>query len=127
MFDEAEILRAAGGDAEFQLAARFWTSTIRLDAGDSGYLLRIEDGRVLGLAPADAHRGEEFDVRISAPREDWDELLRPVPRPFYQDLMAAVWRQGFKLEGDLIGFAPYYQAMNRLFELMRTARAGRRA
>ena len=125
MFNESRIPQAANSDAEFQLAARFWNGAIRLDAGDTTYLLKVREGRVAAFAVAGPSEAEEFDVRISAPREDWDELLRPVPRPFYQDLMAAVWRQGFKLEGDLLGFAPYYQAMNRLFELMRTPRAER--
>ena len=30
------------------------------------------------------------DLYIAAPESDWRELLQPVPRPFYQDLMAAM-------------------------------------
>jgi hypothetical protein len=123
MFDESRIAQAANDDAEFRLAARFWNSTIRFDAGDESYRLKIREGKIAEFAPIAGNDARQYDIRISAPREDWHELLKPTPRPFYQDLMAAVWRQGFKLEGDLLGFNPYYQAMNRLLELMRAARA----
>ena len=47
-----------------------------------------------------------------------------MPKPFYQDLMAAQTRQGFKVTGpDLTAFHPYYRAVNRLFELMRETAA----
>lgn len=121
LFDASALVRIANADGEFQLAARLWNADVRLDVGDDGYLLRLREGRITEFARLDAARlaAVKADVRISAPLTDWQELLKPVPKPFYQDLMAAISRQNFMLEGDLVGFHPYYRATSRLFELMR--------
>ena len=111
---------AANLDAEFRIAARLWTTTLRLEVGEEAHLVRIEDGRVLGVIPAGDDPGE---TRIAAPASEWRELLAPVPRPFYQDLWGALTRHGFTLDGDLERFYPYYPASRRLLELLREARA----
>ena len=125
MFDAAAIAAAANADGEFQLAARLWNTDLRFDVGDDSYILRMRDGRIAEFAPLDSSNAASVksDARISAPLGDWQELLRPVPKPFFQDLMAAITRQDFKLEGDLLGFHPYYRATCRLFELMRQAQS----
>lgn len=118
LFDTNAITSVANSDGEFKLAARLWNADIRLEVGSESYLMRMREGRISEFSRVDASK---WDVNISAPETDWRELLKPVPRPFYQDLMAAMTRQGFKVEGDLLGFNPYYRATCRLFELMRKA------
>jgi hypothetical protein len=118
LFDTHAITLAANSDGEFKLAARLWNADLRFEIGAEPYLLQIREGRISEFSKADASK---WDVKISAPESDWRELLRPIPKPFYQDLMAAMTRQGFKVEGDLLGFNPYYRATCRLFELMRQA------
>lgn len=125
LFNPLAVAAAANSDGEFQLAARLWNADVRLDVGEQAYLLRMREGRIAdfeSLQPAQLS-AVRSDVRIFAPDSDWQELLRPVPKPFYQDLMAAMTRQGFQVEGDLVGFRPYYRAVNRLFELMRSTPA----
>ncbi len=121
IFDASAIAAAANADGEFQLAARLWNTDLRFDVGNDSYILRMRDGRIAEFAPLDASTAASVtsDARISAPIGDWQELLRPVPKPFFQDLMAAITRQNFTMEGDLLGFHPYYRATCRLFELMR--------
>jgi hypothetical protein len=121
MFDTSAIVAAANADGEFLLAARLWNTNLRFDVGDDSYVLRMRNGRVEEFAAIAASEvwKVQADAWISAPTEDWRELLKPVPKPFFQDLMAAITRQDFKLEGDLTGFHPYYRATCRLFELMR--------
>ena len=116
LFDTNAITSAANSDGEFKLAARLWNADLCLEVGTDAYLLRMREGSISEFSKADASK---WDVKISAPETDWRELLKPVPKPFYQDLMAAMTRQGFKVEGDLLGFNPYYRATCRLFELMR--------
>ena len=118
LFDPNAITSAANSDGEFKLAARLWSADIRLEVGSETYLMRMHEGSISEFSKVDAPK---WDVKISAPESDWRELLKPVPKPFYQDLMAAMTRQGFKVEGDLLGFNPYYRATCRLFELMRKA------
>lgn len=118
LLDTQAIVSAANSDGEFKLAARLWNADVRLDVGDDGYLMRVRDGRISEFSPSNS---SNYDVKISAPESDWRELLKPVPKAFYQDLMAAMTRHGFRVEGDLLGFNPYYRATCRLFELMRKA------
>jgi hypothetical protein len=118
LFDTNVVASAANSDGEFKLAARRWNADIRLEVGSENYLLRMREGRISEFSKVDA---QKWDVKISAPESDWRELLKPVPKPFFQDLMAAMTRQSFKLDGDLLGFNPYYRATCRLFELMREA------
>lgn len=119
LFDAAAVSRAANDDGEFQIAARFWNTNLRLDAGDESYLVQIRDGRIAEFARLDSASQVGSDITISAPIGDWREMLKPIPKPFFQDLMAAITRQGFRLDGDLLGFRPYYRATCRLVEIMR--------
>ncbi len=126
IFDTANALAAANGDGEFRTAARYWSTELRLDAGDESYLLRVNDGAVVEFRML--QKAELPKVRtsatISASREGWEQLLKPVPRPFFQDLRAAQAREGFVVEtDDPFAFDPYYRALNRMFELMRSAGA----
>lgn len=115
----AELVDAANLDPEFRNAARFWTARLRLEICEGAVQVHIADGKITGIESG----GESAaDLSISAPREEWEELLEAVPRPFYQDLFGALERHGFRLEGDLEGFYPYYPAARRLIELMREIR-----
>src|SRR5258707_958222 len=110
MFDTSTIAAAANADGEFQLAARRGNANLRFDVGDDLFGLRVRNWRgeeFAGIAASDVWR-VQAGAWISAPAEDWRELLKPVPKPFFQDLMAAIPRENFKLEGDLTGFHPYY-------------------
>ena len=91
-------LTAAPGDGEFKIAARYWDADLRLEAGDEKYLLRVRNGMLLEFRELQAIELESLRpaATISASRDDWIELLKPVPRPFFQDLMVAATRQGFK-------------------------------
>ena len=116
-FDTNAIAASANADGEFKLAARLWNADVRFDIGADTYLMRMRDGRISEFSKT---ASANYDVKISAPEDDWRELLRPVPKAFYQDLMSAMTRHNFRVEGDLLGFNPYYRAVCRLFELMRT-------
>jgi hypothetical protein len=122
LFDCDAVVEAANADSEFKLAARYWNSNLRLGADDEAYLMRIRDGRIAAfsrLRRAEAAKAAT-DVQITGSRGGWQELLMAVPKPFFQDLMSAVTRENFQLEGDLIAFYPYYRATCRLLEIMRT-------
>ena len=122
ILDTGAITAAANSDGEFKLAARLWNADVRLDVGDDAYLVRVRDGRISEFS---RNNSSQYDVKISAPEGDWRELLKPIPKAFYQDLMAAMTRHGFRLEGDLLAFNPYYRATCRLIELMRTTAQAR--
>lgn len=125
LFDPDAIRARANNDPEFTMAARYWNMTIRLDVGEAPYMIEIRDGRITGFVALDPEQAARLghDVRVSAPADDWREFLRPVPRPFFQDLVAAAEREHFEFEaGDHFHFLAYYPAARRLFELMRAER-----
>jgi len=115
--DTNAITSAANADGEFKLAARLWNADVRFDVAADSYLMRMRDGRISEFTKTVA---ANYGVKISAPEDDWRELLKPIPKAFYQDLMAATQRHNFRVEGDLLGFNPYYRAICRLIEIMRT-------
>jgi len=115
----AERLNA---DGEFRHAARFWTATLRFDVGEESHRLRFEDGVLREVAACAA--GAPCDVFVAAPRVDWERLLEPVPRPFYQDFFSAMWRHGFRMNEDMMAWAAYYPALRRLVEVLREAKEG---
>ena len=51
--------------------------------------------------------------------EEWRELLRKVPRPFYQDPFFASVHHGIELNRDQLDYAAYYPALRRLVGVLR--------
>lgn len=120
-FNAPAVVRAANADYEFCYAARQWNTAVRLCMGDQDYLVKVSGGRIVDFSSLKPGEQAKCDLRISAPLDDWREFLKPVPKPFYLDLISASVRHGFQFEGDLIGcLYPYYRAISRLFEIMRT-------
>jgi hypothetical protein len=120
MINWESLAQQLDADGEFRLASRHWTATLRLDVGDESHAIRIEDGRVHGVTACDAAR--DCDVFITAERGTWEEMLQPLPRPFYQDLLAAAAHHGVVLNSDLLEIAAYYPALRRLLEILRESR-----
>ncbi|HUA36375.1 MAG TPA: SCP2 sterol-binding domain-containing protein [Candidatus Binataceae bacterium] len=117
------IVAAANSDGEFRLAARLWNGSVRFNLGNNSLLMRIDEGHIESIDQLEGSKIASADVTISAPDSDWAEMLKRVPKPFFQDLMAAVSRESFKIDGDLVGFYPYYRATCRLIEIMRNINA----
>jgi hypothetical protein len=115
-----ELAGRVNEDGEFRLAARFWNTTLRLDLGSESRRLCLHEGRLQEVGSCDSEA--DCDLHISAPIEDWERLLAPVPRPFYQDLVAAQLHHGFRMNADLLDYAAYYPALRRLVEILREAR-----
>lgn len=79
--------------------------------------MTVRGGRVTEVAPAAPAAAAR--IRIVATDEGWQQMLRPVPPPFYQDLFGAASRHGVLL-GEPEDVFPYYPALRRLMELLRT-------
>ena len=116
-----QLAERVNADGEFRQAARFWQATLRLDIGDDSHRLRFEDGTLHEVSAC--QREAACDVHISAPTEDWERLLAPAPRPFYQDLFGAQLHHDIELNRDPLDYAAYYPALRRLVEILREARS----
>lgn len=125
LVDPVALQTAANADAEFALAARYWTATLALSTPARALRVEIVDGRI--VACAERAPGEPATITVTGPDAGWSEFLAPVPRAFYQDLLGGcVQHHGFQVAGDLLALSAYYQATQRLFAVMRTLRAGGR-
>src|SRR5689334_8430005 len=93
------VIEQANRDGEFRIAARFWSTTLRLDVGERSLQLTIADGELRAATPCE--RKTRSDIAVCGPAEAWEELLAAVPRPLHQDLFGGVSQGRFQLEGDL--------------------------
>lgn len=116
----ARLPEQVNADGEFRLAARFWDACVRLDFGGESRALRFEGGRLVEVRPCG--QDAACDLWVSASAEDWEKLLEPVPRPFYQDLVGAQLHHGFRMNENPLAWAAYYPALRRLVEILRAAR-----
>ena len=120
--DTQRLVAAANADGEFALQARLWNARISIASDADTFSLTVVHGRVSDAAEVNPTTAAQ--VRISGPRAGWDEMLRPIPKPFYHDLRAAVAHHGFAIDGELMHTAAYYPAIRRLIELLREVRNG---
>jgi hypothetical protein len=120
LLDFSTLAQRANADGEFALHARFWNATIRIEVGTASYRLDIRDGKLNACAPWLG--AIAADLAIGADEAEWNKLLEPMPKPFYQDLYAATIHHGFSVAGDTLNYCAYYPALRRLVELMREAR-----
>ncbi len=117
MLDWERLRAKANDDGEFLLHARFWNANVRLENGTDAYRMRIADGQIAAIEPWFGVVAS--DLSIAAPEADWQAMLAPVPKPFYQDLYAASIHHGFTTSGSTRHYCAYYPAIRRLIELMR--------
>ena len=115
----------AATDDEFKIAARYWTGALRIVVDREVHVLHMEDGRI-GRLDLDQAEDVAFpaEVILAGPAEVWEQMLAPVPRPFYQDI-AGAGRHGFALDGDPRRGAQYYPALQRFVALLRAAQEER--
>jgi hypothetical protein len=116
---------ALNDDGEFRQAARYWDASLRLGIGGAPLYVRIEAGRVALVRPAVPD--DPADVAIDGPAEEWEQLLAPVPRPFYQSIHAAATHHAIELSGDPLHSYAYLAALTRLIDVMRAQMAVRGA
>jgi hypothetical protein len=116
----SELAGRIDEDGEFRVASRSWEATLRLDLGPESHRLCFQDGRLREVGTCDPDA--DCDLHISAPLEEWEQLLAPVPRPFYQDLFGAQLHHGFQMNAELLDYAAYYPALRRLIEILREMR-----
>lgn len=108
---------ALNADFEFRHAARYWDACIRLGIGDRPLCVRIVDGQVEEIRPW--VQTDSLDVGIDASTQEWEKLLAPVPRPFYQSLFGAAAHHDVVLSGDPMDSYAYMGALTRMLDVIR--------
>lgn len=113
--------RRANDDGEFRLAARFWTTSLRIAGDTTAFTLQIRDGAI--IQAMEGGGADAVACEVKAPDQVWTEMLKSMPRPFYQDLYGAQTWHGLRMSGDAA--LSYYPAMRRFVELLRETSEGR--
>jgi hypothetical protein len=114
-----DLQKALNDDSEFRIAGRYWDGSLRFEFGADVCRLELRSGEVVSIDTAAAEPGRG-DVVIKAPVGDWAKLLEEVPPPFYQEFYPASMHHGFRLEGDPDYIWPYYWALRRSGEILRS-------
>jgi len=117
-FEPGRVVQALTDDPEFTMAARHWTARVRLFVGPDDYYLDVVRGTVVGLQKG-ASGYDSHTIVLGAPVEVWEQMMAPVPRPFYQDHWSAFMRHGFTISGDLEVAYSYFAAIRRMVEVLR--------
>ncbi|MEU3982846.1 hypothetical protein AB0F77_22580 [Streptomyces sp. NPDC026672] len=121
----ASLSDRANADPEFRQAGRYWTGIVQVAIGEESFVIKVVDGVVQSQhGPADANDWPvalNYDIRLSAPVEEWEKFFDPDPELFYHELFAAVTRQFISLGGDIGMWYAYYAAVRRLINLLREA------
>jgi hypothetical protein len=118
-FSRDEFQQALNGDSEFRIAGRYWDGTLRFEFGPEVCRLTLKGGEVVSVDEVVAPPGVA-DVVVKAPLSDWAKLLEPIPPPFYQEFYPAMTHHDFRLEGDPDYIWPYYWALRRSAEVLRS-------
>lgn len=112
------VREAANADWQFQHAARRWNCDLLLQVGDDRYIIDVTDGEMRRFErTTDQFQG--CSARLGGTEEDWAQLLKPLPPPFYQDFFGAWFNHGFEISGDLRSLFAHYWALLRLLDIMR--------
>jgi hypothetical protein len=120
--DPTRLAATFGADRELARSARYWTGALHLGVGARSWALEFDAGRFV-RATATASAPGPRDLAITAADAEWEQLLAPVPRPFYQDPYGASLHHGVSLGGDSETLFAYYGALRRVIEILREARA----
>lgn len=113
-----DVVRAAlNEDFEFRHAARYWDASVRLGIGDQPLCVHIVQGEVTEIRPWSTT--DSLDVGIDASTREWEQLLAPVPRPFYQSVSAAAIHHAVVLSGDPMESYAYMGALTRMLDVIR--------
>lgn len=117
LFDQSKFIAAVNADGEFQISARYLNGALKLYFDQESLLLSFREGKLASVAPG--VKFDSADVTIRGSRANWQEFLKPVPRPFFHDMFAAIVRDEFEWAGNSETFFAYYGAFRRMFQLMR--------
>lgn len=112
------VRAAANADWQFRHAARRWSCDLVLQVGDDRYIVDVADG-VMRRFERTTDQFQGCSARLRGTEEDWAQLLKPVPPPFYQDFFGAWFNHGFEISGDLRSLFAHYWALLRLLDIMR--------
>jgi hypothetical protein len=97
---------------------KYYTCTYMWDMEDKKIIVEMHDGKVkhinLDPQPLDA-----YDFALRAPARVWREFGQTMPKPMFHGIWAASFREGLKMEGNLLVLMQNLRNFTLQFELLR--------
>jgi hypothetical protein len=107
-------------DATLGAMARYYTCTYMWDMEDKKVIVEMHDGKVKHIN-TDPQPLDAYDFALRAPARVWREFGQPVPKPMFHGIWAASFREGLKMEGNLLVMMQNLRNFTVQFELLRKA------
>lgn len=112
----ARLAALCRADAEFRLAARYWSGGLRLEAGALSVSVVVENGAIV---EGEVRAGGDGVLCLCASEPAWLALTRQKPPRFYNDFANLAVMGEMDVLGDPVCQAQYYPAVARAIELLR--------
>ena len=112
------------GNAALVRRGRYFSDTVLIEEGATGYLVRFEAGRVAAVTPVRTNL-QSWTFAIRAAAEVWQRFWEPVPAPGYHDLIALLRYGRVKLEGNVQPLMANLIYFKLVLETPRAREAGR--
>lgn len=100
--------------------AKYYTCTYMWDMEDKKVIIEMHDGKVKNIN-MDPQPLDAYDFALRAPARVWREFGQPIPKPMFHGIWAASFREGLKLEGNLLVMMQNIRNFTIQFELLRKA------
>jgi hypothetical protein len=113
-----EFSRLTDEDPEIGAHGKYYSCSYMLDMEQQRMIVDMHRGKVeeinLDPAPLDA-----YDFALRAPATTWRGMGEPVPKPMFHGIWAASFREGLRLEGDLLVLMQNLRCFTRQIEILR--------
>jgi hypothetical protein len=113
-----DFSRATDEDPEIGAHGKYYSCSYMLDMDEQKIIVDMHRGKVekinLNPAPLDA-----YDFALRAPVATWRGMGEAVPRPMFHGIWAASFREGMKMEGDLLVLMQNLRCFTRQIEILR--------
>ncbi|WP_406630872.1 hypothetical protein [Amycolatopsis sp. WGS_07] len=114
---------ASNADPEIQAHGKYFTCSYLIDAVEHTFVVKVESGRVAGVAVDPGPLDEPYQFAIRASADTWRNFGEPVPAPMYHGIWAASFQRDMRLEGDVLVLMQNLRCVTRQIELLRTVGA----
>ena len=94
------IADLVNADDDLVRRGRFLSTTFLIEIGDTGYLVKIIEGRVVSVTPG-PFVTPNYSFALRAPRDEWELFWTALPPPGHHDIFALFKRGKLVIEGDL--------------------------
>ena len=106
------------GDFEFTREMRYFDGSLILEFGSECWSLKFKQGELHSIDQEVEKQPSSAKIKLGGSLEEWNELLKKRPKPFFQCFQSAAVKHGMQISDTNETFA-YLPGINRLITLLR--------